>query len=145
MGASSAEEHRRPHQTSLIGKGRRGGRGGGAGDDDDWVDSVVQVANTCKKLFTQNTCRMCQVYVDEQVEYERREEAIDGDGNKMKWSPSPFQQAWMRSSVLANNPEVELYRQFLFDEESVVEVVMEREKEDDASHDETRGGSSQQS
>lgn len=74
MGASSAEDHhpRRP-QTSLISKDR------GGGGDDDWVGSVVQAANTCKKLFTANTCRLCQVYVDEQVEYERREgeEVVD--------------------------------------------------------------------
>lgn len=105
-------------QSSLISKGQ----------DADWVDSVVHVADTCKKLFTANTCRVCQVYVDEQLEYERQCE------ENLKNSPSPFQRAWMQTAM--NNAEVELYRQFLFDEESVVEVVSEREKEDDDdSHD----------
>lgn len=82
---------------------------------DDWVDSVVGVAQTCKKLFTQHTCRLCQVYVDEQVEFERRQEEASGHVPR---------KSWMQTQPTL---EVELYRQFLFDEDSVVEHVSERE------------------
>jgi len=98
--------------------------------NDDWVDSVVEVASTCKKLFTRHTCRVCQVYVDRQVEYEQNEEQqVETRNVEDATAPS-----WLRNSILdsnSNNPsslEVELYRQFLFDEDSVVEVMEEREK-----------------
>lgn len=82
----------------------------------------MDVAQTCKKLFTQHTCRVCQVYTDAQVEYEVRQE-----------KQQEHQHQWISHlGGFGQQPaslEVELYRQFLFDEDSVVEVVSEREKE----------------
>lgn len=78
----------------------------------DWVDKTVNLARACNKLFTKNTCRLCQVYVDQQVEFENRQE-----------------DASVKNP--ARSMEVELYRQFLFDEESVVDGVCERNKENE--------------
>lgn len=86
---------------------------------EDWVDSVVEVAQTCKKLFTRHTCRVCQVYVDEQVEFE-----IQQQENR----------SWHDSAL--SMMEVELYRQFLFDEDSVVEGVSERRCEQEEQEEE---------
>jgi hypothetical protein len=99
----------------------------------DWVDSVVDVATTCKKIFTAHTCRLCQVYTDAQVEYEvRQEETAQQQQQRL---PLPHHQRGATGSsflqTLPNSLEVELYRQFLFDEDSVVEGVSEREKEFD--------------
>jgi len=122
-----------------------------ADENDDWVlDSVVDAALQCKKLFTRHTCRLCQVYVDRQVEYEQSEEESQYDNSNCseefpKDVPKRHHQhqhrpSWLTNSILqgsadqdggiASSLEVELYRQFLFDEESVVEVIEEREKED---------------
>lgn len=93
---------------------------------DNWVESVMNVAHTCKKLFTKHTCRLCQVYVDQQVEYERRQE-VEGEHIQTF------------DANTAPSLEIEIYRQFLFDEGSVVETVSGREKADDGkSHDDTQ-------
>jgi hypothetical protein len=105
----------------------------------DWVDSVVDVATTCKKIFTAHTCRLCQVYTDAQVEYEVRQEETAQQQQEPLSQPQ-HQRAAKGSSffqALPNSLEVELYRQFLFDEESVVEGVNEREKEFDEMHSTT--------
>jgi hypothetical protein len=81
-----------------------------------WIDSVVQAATTANKLFTANTCRMCHVYSDKQVEFETRNEG----------SNSPMASLMMRTTQEASM-EVELYRQFLFDEDSVVDNVSHRD------------------
>jgi hypothetical protein len=86
-------------------------------EESDWVESVADVAQTCKKLFSANACRLCDVYTDAQVEYEVRQEK----------QPQP--KYWMHMMSHQPSLEVELYRQFLFDEDSVMEVVSEREKE----------------
>jgi hypothetical protein len=81
-----------------------------------WIDSVVQAATTANKLFTRNTCRMCHVYSDKQVEFETQHEG----------SSSPMASLMMRTTQEASL-EVELYRQFLFDEDSVVDNIGGRE------------------
>jgi hypothetical protein len=81
-----------------------------------WIDSVVQAATTANKLFTRNTCRMCHVYSDKQVEFETQHEGLS----------SPMASLMMRTTQEASM-EVELYRQFLFDEDSVVDNVSHRE------------------
>jgi hypothetical protein len=81
-----------------------------------WIDSVVQAATTANKLFTQNTCRMCHVYSDKQVEFETQHEGLS----------SPMASLMMRTTQEASM-EVELYRQFLFDEDSVVDNIGGRE------------------
>jgi hypothetical protein len=84
-----------------------------------WIDTVVEAATTANKLFTRNTCRMCHVYSDKQVEFETRNEG----------SSSPMERLMMRTTQEASL-EVELYRQFLFDEDSVVDNVTHREMPD---------------
>jgi hypothetical protein len=94
---------------------------------EDWVDRTVRLANSCNKLFTRNTCRVCQVYADKQVEFEQRQE---GSGDALA---SPISRVWQKTVMLAPSTlEVELYRQFLFDEESVVETVCERDDKGNA-------------
>lgn len=105
--------------------------------EDDWVESVVEVARTCKKLFTRHTCRLCQVYVDQQVAYEQQEEASMVEGMDASSRSNPAN--WLQKNVVDHSLEVELYRQFLFDEESVVSVVEEREKDTDSQQEELSG------
>ena len=74
----------------------------------DWVDTVERTATVMKKFFTRTTCRLCQVYADEQVQYEVQLE------NKQQ----PLGVDWVSS---VRNLEVELYRKYMFDESSVIE------------------------
>jgi hypothetical protein len=93
-------------------------------NSDDWVDALVSCANVVNKLFVRNTCRLCQVYSDKQVEFEQR----------LQDNSNPVDRAVLRT-VLPLHPEVELYRQFLFDEDSVVESVgLREESEFSSSH-----------
>lgn len=77
-------------------------------NDVDWVDTVERTAAVMKKFFTKTTCRLCQVYVDQQVQYEVQQE------------DKQLGTHWVSS---VRDLEVELYRQFLFDENSVIEHV----------------------
>ena len=80
------------------------------------MDSVVKAASACNRLFIKN-CNLCTVYCDKQVQYEWMQEQyrmetrqIDGLFQKMD-----------------NSLQVQLYREFLFDEDSVVEEVSSRQ------------------
>lgn len=95
-------------ENALVGAQQQSSQG-------QWIDSVVQAATGMNKLFTRNTCRMCQVYSDKQVEFETLNEGIS----------SPMASLIMRTTQEASM-EVELYRQFLFDEDSVVDNVSHR-------------------
>lgn len=88
--------------------------------DEDWVDTMVSCAQAVNKLFVRNTCRLCQVYTDKQVEYEER---LQEDSD----SYNPVDRAVLHTILPPLHPEVEFYRQFLFDEDSVVESVCLRE------------------
>ncbi|GKY99852.1 hypothetical protein MPSEU_000938900 [Mayamaea pseudoterrestris] len=95
----------------------------------DWVDTVERTASVMKKFLTRTTCRLCQVYADEQVQYEVQLEKQTG----MQHETSN----WVASSV--RNLEVELYRQFLFDENSVIQHAdsfRDETEETEAAHDE---------
>lgn len=78
----------------------------------DWVDTVVQAATIANQLFSKNSCRLCQVYADKQVEFETSTE---------QRSSSPMERLWMRTAQESSTLEVELYKNFLFDEDSVAE------------------------
>jgi hypothetical protein len=117
-------------------------------DDHDahWIDTVVSCAQTINKLFTSHTCRLCHVYSDRQVEYENSlslaaaaaaPTTVDYAGSGMYPQLqhqaaviSPVERAYLKTTRSANaallQPEVEFYRQFLFDEESVVDAVYSR-------------------
>jgi hypothetical protein len=107
----------------------------------DWVDSVVDVASTCKKILTAHTCRLCQVYTDAQVEFEVRQEESAQQQHQQQQQPARSAAPVANTSsffqtMMPNALEVEMYRQFLFDEDSVVEGVNEREKVFDDDEDE---------
>jgi hypothetical protein len=127
----------------------------------DWVDTMVNCANIMNKIFTRNTCRLCHIYSDKQVEFEERiqqnatitataaewyniqqQNAMSSSGNDahdyyhdstigplQTQSPQFFNNPTLppnsiSSSLSPVDPEaVELYRKYLFDEESVVDSI----------------------
>ena len=78
------------------------------------VESVVRAAKACNKVFL-NNCNLCTVYCDKQVQFEYIQEQM-----KME---NPISDLFSR---IEDSLEVKLYRDFLFDEDSVVEGVSER-------------------
>jgi hypothetical protein len=81
------------------------------------LESVVNAAKTCNKLFL-NNCNMCTVYCDQQVQYEWVQE------NSI--NPMAMESLFKR---MGNGLEVQVYKEFLFDEESVVEHVIDRQEQ----------------
>lgn len=142
------------------GNDRGGGGGGyyehqDVFDDHDarWIDTVVSCAQTINKLFTSHTCRLCHVYSDRQVEYENSlslaaaaapmtvdyaggmHPQLEQQEQHQAAVISPVERAYLKTTRAAANaallqPEVEFYRQFLFDEDSVVDAVFSRTGED---------------
>jgi len=95
--------------------------------EDGWVESMVEVARMCNKLWTKHTCDLCHVYVDKQVEFENRQE-------RQGSSLSPVDRAWMKTGIDPSNLEVSMYRQFLFDEESVISGASHRDDDQHMEH-----------
>lgn len=93
----------------------------------DWVDAVVQAATICNQLFQRRACNLCHVYVDRQIEFEQRQETTKC-GDAPQGVVTPVERLWMQMDT---GVEVELYRQFLFDEASVVNHVSEDDERDD--------------
>jgi sensor c-di-GMP phosphodiesterase-like protein len=99
----------------------------------DWVESVVNCAQIVNKIFTRNTCRLCHIYSDKQVEFEQRllqQETSDWTTQMIHHTAAAYsgasrmQNSNNNSSSNHCNPQmIELYRQFLFDEDSVVDSV----------------------
>ena len=87
---------------------------------------MVEVARTCNKLFSKR-CNACNVYVKKQVEYETSQEQLLGSSR----THSPMARVWQKAGIQQSQLEVELYRQFLFDEESVVDGVGLRGEEEE--------------
>ena len=96
-----------------------------------WVDRMVKMANACNSLVT-SKCNLCHVYANRQVEFEASERArsaraLETPATSVFSSPvSPTERVWQKmnaSCAAANSLEVNLYRQFLFDEESVVDML----------------------
>mmetsp|Transcript_16278 Transcript_16278/g.21301 ORF Transcript_16278/g.21301 Transcript_16278/m.21301 type:complete len:153 (-) Transcript_16278:258-716(-) len=79
------------------------------GDHSDWME---RTGTKLGKFLSKSACRLCTVYADEQVEYEKRQEDYVTTMDRMV-------QATARS-VAKSTLEVDLYKHFLFDEESVV-------------------------
>ena len=95
-----------------------------------WVDRMVQMAHACNNIVVKN-CNLCHVYANKQVEFERSD---DYPGNSLNtpatsvWSSamSPTEKVWRDLQGGCGNVqalEVNLYRQFLFDEESVIDMM----------------------
>ena len=92
--------------------------------DEDWVvDTVVSCAQSVNKLFVRNTCRLCQIYVDRQVSFEEETEKMMCSDSSSSSSSNPVERAFLKATPFIQAPQVELYRQFLFDEDSVVDSV----------------------
>ena len=134
----------------------------------DWVDTVVNCATIMNKIFTRNTCRLCHIYSDKQVEFEERiqqnatisataaewynlqqQGAIlynnNNDDGNLDQDDAMYQHhqqqqldfnASSATGVMSPPPAVtstlpppvdpatvELYRKYLFDEESVVDSI----------------------
>ena len=100
-----------------------------------WVDRMVKMANACNSLVV-SKCNLCHVYANRQVEFEATEaastscrRALDATtpATSVFSSPlSPTEKVWQKMNAgcaAANSLEVNLYRQFLFDEESVVDML----------------------
>ena len=85
---------------------------------DDWIEKAGTISQAFNKLLAKSACKLCSVYVDEQVEFESKQEDYK----------TTMAKAWMRSYA-RNSMEVELYRQMLFDEESVADSVAGRDEE----------------
>jgi len=95
--------------------GRRMNDENAVNSSDDWIEKATSISNAFHQLLSKSACKLCSVYVDEQVEFENRQEDYK----------TTMAKAWMR----AHKPEVEIYRQLLFDEDSVVDSVAERDEE----------------
>ena len=107
-----------------IMNGRQLRRTGRSSMEEGWVDSMVEVARVCNNLFTKHSCGICHLYVDKQVEFESRHEDDKSGRNPL----SPVERVWKKAAGEQHtNLEVDIYRQFLFDEESVVSGVSHRE------------------
>lgn len=95
-------------------------------DDDivngqDWLSKAGDLSQAVSlgvaNLLTKSGCKMCAGdYLNAQVAFEERQEDYK----------TTMAKVWLRS--YRPSMEVELYRQFLFDEESVVESVTERDE-----------------
>lgn len=88
-------------------------------DDPRWLDTVMSCALTVNKVFSRTTCRLCHLYSDQQLEFESR---------MMDQQISPVERAYLKAATQTTrlHPEVEFYRQFLFDEASVAEAISHR-------------------
>lgn len=118
--------------------------------DSPILDSIVSAANVVNKIFSASSCArlMCQVYTEKQLEFEIRQDhliqshqsnddrglALTGseDSGCCSHSNSPVDRAYMKCGSASGAPgtvsafEVQMYRQFLFDEASVVDGVCSR-------------------
>ncbi|KAL7561421.1 hypothetical protein ACA910_009279 [Epithemia clementina (nom. ined.)] len=98
----------------------------------DWMN---RTGSKFTNLISNTTCvRLCSLYVDEQVEYEIRQEDCVTTMDRMMSVVSSVGAASImapaRAAAAAGSLEVEMYKQFLFDEESVLTSLSEREDED---------------
>jgi len=84
--------------------------------DDGWVDSVVDVARQCNKLFSKHTCGVCNLYATRQVEFEEE-------------MTSPVERAFRKTFRMLDQLNVDEHRQVLFDEESVFTTASLRSDE----------------
>jgi hypothetical protein len=79
-------------------------------------DYVVQASSLCTKMVTEN-CGLCTVYCDKQIQYESvAEQYILAGGSSLG---NLFHK-------LDDNTDAQVYRNVLFDEDSVVESVSSR-------------------
>lgn len=105
------------------------------GGDEGWVESVMEVSRICNKLFSRHTCGVCRVYADKQVEFESRQEDkpsaqphyFSMDSLFMKASGIPH----LDQKMSTGSEVVDVCRQDLFDEGSVVDGASSRIEDDE--------------
>ena len=115
-------------------------------NSNDWIEKTANLQQAFAKLVTKTTCRLCSVYADRQAEYEITMERAwknaassttnatagafgnmnNGNGNSNNHMLAGFDSYFDSDGATAastagnnnqnNSLEVELYRQFLFDE-----------------------------
>ena len=85
------------------------------------VESVVKAATTCNKAIL-NNCSMCTLYCDKQVAYETVVEQYS--------ISSQLGQLSDLFKRMDNGTEVQECRDFLFDEDSVVQQAHSRSEDD---------------
>lgn len=106
----------------------------------DWIEKTATIQQALVSLITKTSCRLCHVYTDKQLEFENRQ-ALEQEQqrNSLVWNnnyPGVGYNGGSDHSFIPYAPaaatclEVELYRQFLFDEESVVTSLSAREEEE---------------
>jgi hypothetical protein len=83
-----------------------------------FADIVVKAASACTKLVSEN-CGLCTVYCDKQVQYESVLEQYN--------MGTPLDNLFRK---LDKSLEVQVYQDYLFDEESVVEQVSSRQEDE---------------
>ena len=114
----------------------------GDGQHRGWVEGMVKVATACNQLVQKNYCNMCHVYTNRQVEFEQQSEQqhhhhrqqqqqqsspqsemyeyfVGGESTThagIARGGSPTARVWQ---TMNTGLEVDIYRQFLFDEASV--------------------------
>eukprot|EP00522_Entomoneis_paludosa_P004501 CAMPEP_0172476314 /NCGR_PEP_ID=MMETSP1065-20121228/70316_1 /TAXON_ID=265537 /ORGANISM="Amphiprora paludosa, Strain CCMP125" /LENGTH=147 /DNA_ID=CAMNT_0013234535 /DNA_START=270 /DNA_END=713 /DNA_ORIENTATION=+ len=98
-------------------------------DQNDWMERTTgKMSRSISKLMHNNACfRLCSVYAEEQVEYENRQQddyVVSGIDRMMQSA---------LGQVGKSTLEVQVYKQFLFDEESVLEGVRQEEEEEEVS------------
>jgi hypothetical protein len=86
----------------------------------DWLETMANCAQMVNKIVARNTCRVCHIYVDKQVEFEQRLQETS------EWYSQNNATAFHQQSQM-----IELYRQYLFDEDSVVDSVECRMQDDE--------------
>lgn len=111
--------------------------------DSGLLDSFISAANIVNKLFQKSSCAVCQMYTDKQLEFEIRQDRLlqsenstdpdrlqltsSEDSGCCSQSTSPVDRAYMKcASGPSGAFEIAMYRQFLFDEESVVDTIENR-------------------
>lgn len=83
------------------------------------TETMVKAATTCNKLLLES-CGLCTIYCDKQVQYE--------------WMQDQYRlsQLFQKTDLnRATNQEVKLCQEVLFDEQSVVQSVNSRLDEED--------------
>jgi hypothetical protein len=90
----------------------------------DWLESMVECAQMVNKIWARNTCRLCHIYSDKQVEFEQRLQETS------EWYSQNNAAAFHQQAQM-----IELYRQYLFDEDSVVDSVECRINDDEQEKD----------
>ena len=85
-------------------------------ESSNWMDRTIP--KQVSQFLTKNACRLCSVYADEQVAYESVREQQDYSVNTFMYQASAAHDA-----IAARSLDVQIYKQFLFDEDSVLESL----------------------